>query len=68
MWNIDWVSVYVLDLTHFASEEPKKFCPVGALLPGVHVIIMDEDMNVQPIGAPGEVGKDNDLFDLYFLT
>jgi hypothetical protein len=34
---------------------PRKFCPVGKLLPGVHVLVMDDEMNVEPIGVRGEV-------------
>lgn len=34
---------------------PRKFCPVGKLLPGVHVLVMDDKMNVEPVGVRGEV-------------
>jgi hypothetical protein len=34
---------------------PRKFCPVGKLLPGVHVLVMDDEMNVEPVGVSGEV-------------
>jgi hypothetical protein len=33
----------------------KKFCPVGNLLPGVHVVIFDDEMQPQPVGVAGEV-------------
>ncbi|XP_071786315.1 uncharacterized protein [Asterias amurensis] len=33
----------------------QKFCPVGKLLPGMHVIILNDDMEVQPVGSPGEI-------------
>ena len=33
----------------------QKFCPVGKLLPGVSVVIVDEAMQPQPVGIPGEV-------------
>jgi acyl-coenzyme A synthetase/AMP-(fatty) acid ligase len=33
----------------------RKFCPVGKLLPGVHIIVMDAEMNVEPVGVRGEV-------------
>jgi len=35
--------------------EPSKFCPAGKLLPGVRIFVMDDNMNVQPIGITGEV-------------
>jgi hypothetical protein len=34
---------------------PRKFCPAGKLLPGVHVLVMDDKMNVEPVGVRGEV-------------
>lgn len=34
---------------------PCKFCPVGKLLPGVHVLVMDDKQNVEPVGVKGEV-------------
>ena len=37
------------------SSQPRKFCPVGKLLPGVHIVVMDEEFNVKPIGVKGEV-------------
>uniref|UniRef100_A0A1I8I4I0 Fatty acid synthase n=2 Tax=Macrostomum lignano TaxID=282301 RepID=A0A1I8I4I0_9PLAT len=36
-------------------EERRKFCPVGWLLPGVQVVILDEALNPQPVGAAGEI-------------
>lgn len=33
----------------------RKFCPVGNILPGVNLVIMDKDQKVQPVGASGEV-------------
>lgn len=33
----------------------RKFCPVGKLFPGVHAVVMDENLNVKPVGEPGEV-------------
>ena len=39
-----------------------KFCPVGKVLPGVHVVILDDDLKPQPVGVPGEVGcKDREF-------
>ncbi|XP_066999059.2 uncharacterized protein [Anabrus simplex] len=43
------------DLSEVSGPEPRKFCPVGKLLPGVHIIILDDDQNIQPVGAPGEI-------------
>jgi hypothetical protein len=34
---------------------PRKFCPVGKLLPGVQIVVMDAEMNVEPVGVRGEV-------------
>uniref|UniRef100_A0A1I8I6Z4 Fatty acid synthase n=1 Tax=Macrostomum lignano TaxID=282301 RepID=A0A1I8I6Z4_9PLAT len=34
-------------------EERRKFCPVGWLLPGVQVVILDEALNPQPIYVAG---------------
>ncbi|XP_046580237.1 linear gramicidin synthase subunit D-like [Haliotis rubra] len=33
----------------------RKFCPVGKLLPGVRVAILNEDQQIQPVGMPGEI-------------
>ncbi|RZF48402.1 hypothetical protein LSTR_LSTR007569 [Laodelphax striatellus] len=38
-----------------ATGEPRKFCPVGKLLPKVHAVVMDEKQNVKAIGEPGEI-------------
>jgi hypothetical protein len=35
--------------------EPSKFCPVGKLLPGVEVVVMDDNMMTKPTGVRGEV-------------
>jgi len=46
--------------------EPLKFCPVGKLLPGVQVVVMDDNMTVQPTGVRGEVhvtGPSLSVFD-----
>nr|CAD7396297.1 unnamed protein product [Timema poppensis] len=37
------------------AQETRKFCPVGQLLPMVHIVIMDDEMTVKPVGAPGEI-------------
>ncbi|VDI14878.1 Hypothetical predicted protein [Mytilus galloprovincialis] len=33
----------------------RKFCPVGNILPGVNLVIMDKDQKIQPVGASGEI-------------
>ena len=33
----------------------RKFCPVGKLLPGVAVVIMNDELQPQPVGVAGEV-------------
>nr|CAB3237767.1 N-(5-amino-5-carboxypentanoyl)-L-cysteinyl-D-valine synthase-like [Phallusia mammillata] len=33
----------------------RKFAPVGKVYSGVHVVILDEDGRVQPVGMPGEI-------------
>ncbi|KAK3605427.1 hypothetical protein CHS0354_007509 [Potamilus streckersoni] len=33
----------------------RKFCPVGKIIPGCKVVILDEFFNVQPVGASGEI-------------
>ncbi|GFG29417.1 hypothetical protein Cfor_02618 [Coptotermes formosanus] len=35
--------------------EPRKFCPVGKLLPEVQVVVMDDNMTAQPAGVRGEI-------------
>ncbi|XP_048589183.1 glycine betaine reductase ATRR isoform X2 [Nematostella vectensis] len=55
--------VAVADLTNmkFQEELPekdenkRKFCPVGKLLPGVQIVIMDKKMKPLPVGLPGEI-------------
>ncbi|XP_013419834.1 uncharacterized protein LOC106180401 [Lingula anatina] len=50
--------VAVADLSHFYQDmklEGRKFCPVGKLLPGVKVVILDDQMKPQPVGVPGEI-------------
>nr|CAD7260469.1 unnamed protein product [Timema shepardi] len=37
------------------AQETRKFCPVGQLLPMIHIVIMDDEMTVKPVGAPGEI-------------
>jgi acyl-coenzyme A synthetase/AMP-(fatty) acid ligase len=45
--------------------ESRKFCPVGKLLPGVQVVVMDDDLNVKPVGVRGEVSIRRALLLLY---
>ena len=33
----------------------RKFCPVGKLLPGVGVVILNDQLQAQPLGVAGEV-------------
>ncbi|KAL4230934.1 hypothetical protein ACF0H5_011308 [Mactra antiquata] len=33
----------------------RKFCPVGKVIPGVHIVIVDSDMKQQPVGSSGEI-------------
>lgn len=33
----------------------RKFCPVGKVMSGVHIVIFNEEKQVQPVGASGEV-------------
>ena len=33
----------------------RKFCPVGTLLPGVKVVILNKEHQRQPVGVSGEV-------------
>lgn len=35
--------------------EKRKFCPAGRILPGVTIVIMDEEGKPQPVGSSGEV-------------
>ncbi|XP_077984922.1 uncharacterized protein LOC144439501 [Glandiceps talaboti] len=38
-----------------SSGNPRKFCPVGKLLPGVQIVIMDDKLQPLPVGVPGEI-------------
>ena len=35
----------------------KKFCPVGKLLPGVQVVVLNDKLELQPVGVSGEVRR-----------
>ena len=35
----------------------RKFCPVGHILKGVEIIILDDEGNQQPVGKSGEVSS-----------
>ena len=39
------------------DDMKRKFCPVGKLLPGVYVAIMDDDLKPLPVALPGEVNS-----------
>ncbi|RUS78344.1 hypothetical protein EGW08_013895 [Elysia chlorotica] len=48
------------DLTHYyrnfeESLMSRKFCPVGHILEGVKIIILDNEGNQQPVGMSGEI-------------
>lgn len=55
--------VATADLTDMAFQDKlsdsdnnkRKFCPVGKLLPGVYVAIMDDDLKPLPVGVSGEI-------------
>lgn len=41
---------------HFgALDKNRKFCPVGKPYDEVHVLILDDDLKLQPVGVYGEV-------------
>lgn len=39
------------------DDMKRKFCPVGKLLPGVYVAIMDDDLKPLPVALSGEVNS-----------
>lgn len=43
------------DLTKAFGLEGRSYCPVGKIFNGVHVVVMDDTLNVKSIGDPGEV-------------
>ncbi|CAD5206504.1 unnamed protein product [Bursaphelenchus okinawaensis] len=48
--------VAVADLNDFFKKnEPRKFAPVGKVLPSVKVLILDQNQRRVPIGVPGEI-------------
>ncbi|XP_050415332.1 uncharacterized protein LOC126829469 isoform X1 [Patella vulgata] len=52
--------VAACDLTQLYTKDKetllsRKFCPVGRVLPGVEVVILNDDMVPQSIGLPGEI-------------
>lgn len=46
---------YILLQLSDSDDNKRKFCPVGKLLPGVYVAIMDENLQPLPVGLSGEV-------------
>ncbi|XP_038055415.1 linear gramicidin synthase subunit D-like [Patiria miniata] len=38
-----------------SPEKTQKFCPAGRLLPGAHVVILNDEMELQPVGSSGEI-------------
>jgi len=55
-----FINQHFIDVSKASDLEQSKFAPVGAPLPGVHVLIMDNEYNVKSIGISGEV-------KLYFI-
>lgn len=47
------LSQYFTD--HKDALEKRKFCPAGRILPGVTIVIMDEEGKPQPVGSSGEI-------------
>lgn len=48
--------VAVEDLTEFYKRgEERKYAPVGKVIPGVKVLILDTNLRKVPIGVPGEI-------------
>lgn len=47
--------VHFIDVSKACELEQSKFSPVGAPLPGVHVLIMDNEYNIKNKGVSGEV-------------
>jgi len=56
---IYYLKLYI-DVSKASDLEQSKFTTVGAPLPGVHVLIMDNEYDVKSIGISGEV-------KLYFI-
>lgn len=55
------------DVSKACDLDQNKFVSVGAPLPGVHVVIMDNEYKIKTIGISGEVKLyfiRNNLFDL----
>lgn len=46
---------FIIDVSKASDLEQSKFAPVGAPLPGVNILIMDNEYNVKSIGISGEV-------------
>ncbi|CAC5423035.1 Uncharacterized oxidoreductase SA2266,Uncharacterized oxidoreductase MXAN_5909,Uncharacterized oxidoreductase SSP1627 [Staphylococcus saprophyticus subsp. saprophyticus ATCC 15305 _ NCTC 7292],Uncharacterized oxidoreductase Lmo0432,Uncharacterized oxidoreductase SAR2567,Uncharacterized oxidoreductase SACOL2488,Uncharacterized oxidoreductase Lin0452,Uncharacterized oxidoreductase SAS2370,Uncharacterized oxidoreductase SSP0419 [Staphylococcus saprophyticus subsp. saprophyticus ATCC 15305 _ NCTC 7292] [Mytilu len=52
----NFYTLYDLTIDLFQDAlKTRKFCPVGNILPGVNLVIMDKDQKVQPVGASGEI-------------
>ncbi len=45
------------DIVLQGNVKNTKFCPVGKLLPGVQIVVLDDNLQPQPVGVPGEVSK-----------
>ncbi|CAG0891481.1 unnamed protein product, partial [Cyprideis torosa] len=51
------------DLTSIVLDPKRSFCPVGRPLPGIEPFILDDNLNVQPVGVPGEA-VEREILDL----
>lgn len=49
------LSYFQTDLTKGYGLEGRSYCPVGKIFNGVHVVVMDDEYNVKPVGSHGEV-------------
>ncbi|XP_033112958.1 linear gramicidin synthase subunit D-like isoform X1 [Anneissia japonica] len=49
------VSNLSLDKKSETADSKRKYCPVGQLLQGVQVVILDDQLTSQPVGSPGEI-------------
>lgn len=63
--NINCVNLYSISETHdvavadlsqfYVQKEERKYAPVGKVINGVKVLVLDENLKRVPIGVPGEV-------------
>ncbi|CAD5209355.1 unnamed protein product [Bursaphelenchus xylophilus] len=61
--------VAVADLNEFFKKnEPRKFAPVGKVIPSVKVLILDQNQKKVPIGVPGEIFVSGPTLALGYLN